>query len=416
MISSAVLTVVFTPGLLILFYGLKKMDKGRLIDLEDFIIPLGFVLGIFFFCVIHYSYTGTFIYFRSTTDKIFGFLGMNRTPGSLSAWIFNARWLSLSAIILFYSLLKLILAKKEMIKGIFDTMKLKMRPEILFILICNVSFICLAYLQLFRNQGTISDPYYFSQGIPIITLGLMSIVYKEYQLVISKNIVAHIGIGLLCLLIGYHFQSDLFFARLFYLLCAIIFLSAIAVKVGMFVRSGLSLIFLGSIVALGLILSHVPGFGPKYTPESVAYIDSKTQKTINLSSLKREYFLRSVEWFKLVNEIDPLRKTLMWYDRQDPYGRLFIDFCATSHIWQGGLINQQFPLINVPENDWTGPTHIAPQAGMEILIVTSYKEQKLTELSGTLKEKSLKFIITQNLKFNHSFAVFDVVKIKLVGI
>jgi hypothetical protein len=282
--------------------------------------------------------------------------------------------------------LKLILAKKELILNIIDTMKLKIRPENLFIIICNVSFICLAYLQLFRNQGTISDPYYFSQGIPIVTLGLISIFYKEYQVAISKSMVAHIGIGLLCLVIGYHFQSDLFFARLFYFLCAIIFLSAVLNKAGMIVRSGLSCIFLGSIVALSLILSHVPGFGPKYTLETLAYIDSKTQKTINLSSLKREYFLRSVEWFKLVNEIDPLRKTLMWYDRQDPYGKLFIDFCATSHIWQGGLI------------------------------LTSYKEQKLTELSGALRERGLKFIIIQNLKFNHGFAVFDVLKIKLLGI
>lgn len=184
----------------------------------------------------------------------------------------------------------------------------------------------------------------------------------------------------------------------------------------MSVRSGLSCIFFGSIVALSLILSHVPGFGPKYTPETLTYIDSKTQKTTNLSSLKREYFLRSVEWFNLVNGIDPLRKTLMWYDREDPYGKLFIDFCATSHIWQGGLINEQFPLINVPENDWTGPTHIAPKAGMEILILTSYKEEKLTELIGTLKERSLKFIIIENLKFNHGFAVFDVLKIKFVDI
>lgn len=210
MMSSAVLTVVFTPGFLILFYGLKRMEKGRLSGLEDVFIPIGFVLGILFFCIIHYSYTNTFIYFHSTIDKIFGFLDMNRTPGRVSAWIFKARWLGLSAIILFYSLLKLILAKKELIINIIDTMKLKFRPENLFIIICNINFMWLAYLQLFRNQGTISDPYYFSQGIPIVTLGLISIFYKEYQLPISKSMLAHIGVGLLCLLIGYHFQSDLF--------------------------------------------------------------------------------------------------------------------------------------------------------------------------------------------------------------
>jgi hypothetical protein len=179
-------------------------------------------------------------------------------------------------------------------------------------------------------------------------------------------------------------------------------------------RSGLSYIFWGSIIVLSLILTHIPGFGPKYTQEVLTYKDGTTQKIITLPSLKREYFLRSVEWFNLVNEIDPSRKTLMWYDSREPYGRLFIDFCSTSHIWQGGLINQQFPLVNVPKNDWSGPSHIDPEAGMEILVLSSFKDQKMTELSSTLGEKRLKFIILQSVKFNHSFAIFDVLKIKLL--
>jgi hypothetical protein len=349
-------------------------------------------------------------------NKALSFLDMDRTPGSVTAWVFKARWLSLSAIILLYSLLKAILVREELIHKIIDVMKFNIRPENVFLLMCNLSFVLLSYLQFFRNQGTISDPYYFSQGFPLITLGLISIFYKEYQVAISKTMVTYIGIGFMCLLVGYYFQSDLVYEWLFYLLCSIIYLSTFLNKTRIILRSGLSYIFWGSIIVLSLILSHVPGFGPKYTQEVLTYKDVKTHKIITLHSLKREYFLRSVEWFNLVNEIDPSRKTLMWYDSREAYGRLFIDFCATSHIWQGGLINQQFPLINVPKNDWTGPSHIDPETGMEILVLTSFKDQKLTELSSTLRGKSLKFIIIQSVKFNHSFATFDVLKIKLLRV
>lgn len=417
MMSSALLSIVFTPGFLILFYALKKWEKGRSFDFEDLIIPLGFIAGIVFFCVIHYYYTNTFIYFRSTINKALSFLDQDRTRGSVTAWVFNARWLSLSALILFYTLLKSILARERLFQKIIDAMKFNIRPENVFLLMCNLSLVLLSYLQFYRNQGTIADPYYFSQGFPLITLGILSIIYKEYQVVqFNKKMATYIGIGFICLIIGYKYQSDLVYARLFYLLCFIIYLSTILDKTRITLRSGLSYIFWGSIIVLSLILSHIPGFGPKYTQEVLTYKDVATQKTIALNSLKREYFLRSVEWFNLVNEIDPSRKTLMWYDIREPYGQLFIDFCATSHIWQGGLINQQFPLINVPKNDWTGPSHIDPEAGMEVLVLTSFRDKKMTELSSTLSEKRLKFIIIQNIKFDHSFATFDVLKIKLLRI
>ena len=414
MVSSALLSIIYTPGFLILFYALKKSEKGRLFDFEDIIIPLGFILGILFFCAIHYSYTNTFIYFRLTINKALLFLTQDRTRGGLTDWVFHARWLSFSALILFYTLLKLILAKERLFKGFIDAMKFNIRPENAFLLLCNLSLALLSYLQFYRNQGTLVDPYYFSQGFPLITLGIISIIYKEYQVVhFNKKKAIYIGIGIICLITGYRYKSDLAYARLFYLLCLIIYLTVIMDKIRITLRS--SLFWGGSLVVLSLILNHIPGFGPKDAHEVLTYNDVATHKEIALN-LKQEYLLRSVEWFKLVNEIDPSRKTLMWYDSREPYGQLFIDFCAISHIWQGGLINQQFPLINVPKNDWRGPSHIDPEAGMQILVLTSFRDKKMAELSSTLSEKRLKFEIIQNIKFDHSFATFDVLKIKLLRI
>ena len=417
MISSGLQSVIYIPGFVILFYALKKWDKNTFIGFEDLIIPAGFISGILFFCVIHYSYTNTFIYFHATINKALYFLGMDRTPGSVASWILNARWLSLSVLILFYSLLKSILARERLFHEIIEAMKFNIRPENVFLLICNMSLVLLSYLEIYRSQATISNPVYFNQGFPLITLGIIAIIYKEYHVVqLNKNMVSYCVIGVICLIIGCKYQSDLVYKILFLLLCSIIYISAILDKGRIILRSGLSHIFLGSIIVISLILSLVPGFELTYTNQVLTYRDVTTQKTITLNSLKREYFLRSVDWFRLVNKIDAKRKTLMWYDIREPHGQLFVDFCATSHLWQGGLINQQFPLIDVPKNNWWGPSHIDPEAGMEILVITNFKDQKLTKLSRTLRKKDLKFRIIKSVKFNHSFAIFDVLKIKLLRI
>jgi hypothetical protein len=80
------------------------------------------------------------------------------------------------------------------------------------------------------------------------------------------------------------------------------------------------------------------------------------------------------------------------------------------------LINQEFPLIDVPARDWRGPLHIVPEVGMEILILTGFRDTKMAELSKRLREKGLRFEIVQDIGFNHGFAKFDVLKIKLFHI
>jgi len=228
MISSALLSIVFTPGFFILFYALKKSEKGKYFEPEDLVIPLGILSGVLLFCLIHYFYTNTFIYFYSTIKKTMSFLDQDRTRGSVTEWVFTARWLILSIIILFYSLLKSILAREELIQKIIDVMKFNIRPESAFILMCNLSFILLSYLQFGRNQGTIVDPYYFSQGFPLITLGLISIIYKEYPVIqFNKNMIPYIGIGFIGLIIGYKYQLD--YAWLLLFLCVIIYFTTILI-------------------------------------------------------------------------------------------------------------------------------------------------------------------------------------------
>lgn len=415
MISSAILTIVFTPCFFFLFYALKKWERGRTFDFEDLIVPLGFIIGMLFFCIIHNSYAHHFVYFVNTIKKVLFFLHMDRTPGPPTAWISGARWLTFSGVILLYALLRAILAREGFFRGIIDAMRFKINPQNAFLLACNLSLVLLSYLQFYRQQGTISDPYYFSQCLPLITLGLVAIIHEEYQGVrFSRRMAPYIGVVFLGLVAGYKYQSDVACARLFYLLCLTIYLSVVLNRARMALRGILSCVFLGSSIALGLILSQVTGFLPRYTPEAWSYKDVATGRAMTVGSLKREYFLRTVEWFNLVNEMDPARETLMWYDDREPYGRLFTDFCAASHIWQGGLINQRFPLINIPDNGWRGPTHIVPQAGMEILVLTGRKDKKMAELSGTLGGKGLKFVVLQGVRFDHSFATFDVLKIRLL--
>lgn len=403
MLDSAFLSLMYWPGIVLLYIGLKKEKSSRIFYWADLNIVVGMLLTLLVFCILHYSYTGSMLFFSNTINKANSFLQMDRTSGPLL--ILEAPWLAPVSVVAIY--LGLFIFERFIY---FWKVKLLVPSELsksaLLSIVCAFGgVIGLSYLQLFRNQSTISDRYYFNHLIPAVALALTAVVYSHFGKLSDKTIKYIIVGGFIAIGLG-----GIFWSQIQPNVFIVVTIIGIIFLLSFLKYFNLSVIqkFLGLTVCFLLLLLQA-GLENNWNING-----QFSEKEWNISNIREETFKSAIQYRSLVSEIDPQGNTIMWYDAGEPLGIFFISFCAMTHYWQDRLINQRFPLVNVPDNGWRGPKHIRASPGQELLIVTNFKAEKLNQLRQNLLAENMSFVIKKEVVFNSALINFDVLKLELI--
>lgn len=103
-----------------------------------------------------------------------------------------------------------------------------------------------------------------------------------------------------------------------------------------------------------------------------------------------------------MNQEDPSRQRLLWYRLDERLGYVFRNFSAISHLWQGRLVNEQLPLVVVPEAHWSGPTSILPRAGDELILLSEEVDEMFEQAQRSMRRIGLSLEIVRPISLKTS--------------
>lgn len=429
MVSSAILSIVYLPALAILYFGLKRKRQGKFFGKEDFFVIAGFLGAMVLLSVAYHSYSGSWIFFKNTLDKMAVNLNMDRTPGNLR--FLDYGWMQPFRIVFFYFIIKIfesiflfirenwhskltVISKAK--KLIIDLPNNLSEGSVVLLSVLSAVGM-LTYLQVFKNQGTISDPFYYNQLLPLIALSLVAVAYLQFGEFSSQFIWFFLPVTVIALLLVRIGQSLIKsnIPTLYWLIAIALILSFFKKYKPNSKRRILFIIFGVSVVLMQAVMQDFWSANSQWAPHTLELKNPQTQKTVVLVP-GQDVFTIATQWLNTVNKIDPNRDAYIWYDISEPFGQIFRDCNAISHFWQERLINEQFPQIKVADTDWHGPRQIHAQVGQEVLIATSLKTDKLKKLAEILAEENMRFEIESEIEFAGGPLNFDVLKLKLLAL
>ncbi len=335
-VSTALLSMAYAPALAVLFFGKNRLNSGRfeLVHLKNSLFCiLGFFSCVLLLCAINFFYTGHFIYFSNTIVKAQHFLTIERAAAVISL---DWDWLALP-------LYGLAGALSIFVFGTFKSEDFFLfRKRILLLGIALITnFLFLGYLQLYRHQSAISDPYYFRQTLPLTFLTASGVFFAPWLNRISHSAFVKSSMAFLVLSFfafwyttTYH-QRGIFFHD-FTILRGAVFL-AIFFLVSM---AGQKLIPVGIMASFFFLFN--------LSPEATDHIHKTTHLSKLIPSRKLAHTM-AIQWVELMNRLDPERKAYLWYQRSA--NRHWVDLSAASHYWQGRLYNEKFPSVGLPTGE-----------------------------------------------------------------
>jgi len=359
-VSTAFLSLVLITVLGTLFIGKILQQTGRL-NLGEcvrsgILFLVGFLIGILLLGLLHYSYTGQFVYFGNTLQKAKYFLTIAPHP---KPFYLSNSWLIVPFIT---CLAGLVFVLKQRILRKMDFKEILRDRGLLMVLGLAVGLCTLAYVEFVKRTGTLSDPYYFNQTLPITFLAFsgMFFVYSEKVRLRIFTCIATFFAAASFLLFWWTTRptySPAAFANLYtfplyyYPLFFLLFLGIFALTNK---NSFSTVVFIG----LFLIINITP---PSYA--AIRHIEAIPS---------RRYALElTADWVDLMNQLDPERQAYLWYDRAGNEIQLQT-FAAASHYWQGRVYNESFPAVNVPMGEM-GIINPVDLKNKEVLVLTASK-------------------------------------------
>jgi hypothetical protein len=334
-VSTALLSIVYVVVLFVLYCGKKIQFTGKiksLFSISILFIPAGFISGVLLLCLIHYSYTGKFIYFYNTINKAVSFLETGRGAPSLN---FSLHWLAIPLFTLCQGVVYAIylLLKNKNVHSIFR------ERWFVFLGASITSLLVMSYLQVFKNQNTIQDFYYFNQTIPITFIAMSAIFYSPFAKCMDNKTFKILSAGFIFLgIIQFGYYSSMvsphsIFINKFSITTAIIWILCVCIT--LYVRNK-------SIYVISFVIGF---FILNISPEPSYRLLKSCNATEDVPNRKTAMYL-SIEWIKYMNKIDPQRKAYLWYDKRD--SRAYrVGLAASSHLWQGRIYNEFYPDCNV---------------------------------------------------------------------
>jgi len=435
-LSTAALSLIYGPILLLLYLSKRWRRRKALISVQLIFPIIGCLAGVLALCAIHWSYTGHLLYFANTLDKIWFFLHTNRRHQAMDNPISTAfmQFAHYIVIIGLYQLisacfvwkfswryhgdgvraaLKLPLA--EAFPALMSSVKftvISFNPswqealrqiDCLFPLLLLANIEILKYFEIHRQQETISNIFYFDQILPLFFLALASTIAPNLRTLPAKpsvksglrrTVVAGLATVLLIsvqLLIFKHTTAAtpmIQFALVRYI-PVVLLLAMLITPQPVKVLLILYIYFYSNIYFTSF-------FTP---PEPEMRVRTLTRHTT---------LLASEAWMRFVNVIDGERKTYLWYGRSERYAPLFISFSAVSHIWQGHVYNEDFPLLDKPMGEMgIIPLETLVKEHIPLLIMTESRTAYAAAVSA-FHRRHHSLVLRRQCRFYSGRIQFDV--------
>jgi hypothetical protein len=377
MISTVLLSVIYIPIIGVFYFLAARIEGTRDFKRLLFCSGAGFAVTFLGLCLLHFSYTDSFWYLANSVTKATQFMGVNRRH-NVSFWHGNP--FNILAFVL--GMLTLLDLLRRCVRQQHRGERFRLDYSIVLQLPNVLALIGMTAIEFGKDQELISNFGYFDHTIPLWFLALAGVFSEKLNslsLRLCGLLVMLLFLGGLAIL-WCKYSFDLTFPFIVFSDGATqIFVSTVKYSLLIwcsFVFGGLSLLF-----CRAPILSAV---APTLTvlfcnticmPRAGWYPIIPTESNFQRSLLTPEQNIEAtVEWLRLVNEIDPDRKALLWFSWfTDQYGPLYRQFSAASHFWQMRLVNQTFPKLRRPIAEADSRPATIPSTGT-ILIMSSKRD------------------------------------------
>ncbi len=368
-VSTAFLSSVYCVPLAVLYLGKRRLKDGRfqVTAVKNTLFPtLGFISGVLLLCATHFTYTGNFVYFQGTFDKVTRYLSTGRASSSIS---YAKDWLAIPIYTL-ASLAALCLHRRtrELVRGM---------P--LVIAMGSLSGLAmLIYLQVARNQASVSDPYYFSQTLPLTFVAMAGVLIRPWADGLSRKAFGRGAILLAALNLAWFWYSTITPRHTFFMAEARPW-TALLVAV---VMAGLILLrkpalALAAIASLVMMINRNPQLADELFPERGRTADVPTRQVA---------MQLSMDWLKMMERVDPERKGFLWYDSAgEKSPRVML--ASVSHFWQLRVYNEHYPQLDIQIGEH--PTIMPEQLVRQPLIVMSDDRTTLDQARRSLRDRGV---------------------------
>ena len=407
---------------------------------------LGCAGGMLALCLVHWSYTGHFLYFTNTLDKAFQFMHRNRAfhngnplpPAyyhlglfilattvfqlviSLRNWAADFAWLRERCLVSISTLLSRPVTSFIHFGGkvahagtaaIIDSqtppsMRLgtaALPVDVTFPLLLLAHLLIIEFLQDLKQQETLTNLFYLNQITPVLFLALASIIFP-YTRQLSRFALALI-IPVLVYAQGLCFQQ----ATAMRPTIPAILTPAIILTLM------LSLLTNDHRVRLAIILVFF-----LYTNLLLFSTDYLTDRQpVPAGGLTRAGVLAATErWMAFIDTIDVARHGYLWYNTGEAYGGLYASLSAASHQWQGHVYNEAYPQLDVP----IGEVGVVPSALLieeqRPLIILTADTRRYQEAADNFRRQHIALLLRHQQRFcsgNVRFTVYECVLRRNIG-
>ncbi len=404
LVSTAFLGSIYAPVLYLWIIGLWRKAK-RTISFPAVVMPIvGFLAGIMLLCCIHYSYTGVFIYFANTLQKARHIAGQNRLFG----------WPVTRGIFSSFALLPLLLIAYFPFVYVVRRFLLRQRLAFpwLYFLPNALAYALLLALQVVQHQETIRNICYFDHATPLVMLALAAVIHPFINR-ISRN--AYLVLTLLYIAaslkaytpdptsIAFGFFPIVPGINTYALLLFLVFTIAELLLWIFHYRQNTTALLTMVVILTQLVWSTL------YLPINAVFLNPNSTSASVCS--KTVAFNATVDWVRFIDQIDPRREAYLWYNSADAQaGTLCVSFSAASHLWQGRVLNEAFPKLDIPIGE-VGIVKVDKLLDENIpLLIYTTQPSELDEAQHRLGEKHLAFRVDRQYRFTSNHISFGVYK------
>jgi hypothetical protein len=329
-VSTALLSSVFGLPLALCAIGRQWIKKGKIEIPWLALSILGFCVGILSLGLAHYLYTGRFLYFSATLAKATSFLNVTRGPQHVN--VLRLEWLYLPLLACVALPMSLVTRESRNVPWGFE------KKLSILLWVMNVgALLPLVYLQYVKKQETLINCYYLDQVLPFTMYAIVGTLIHPAIRQLGKT-------------------RFMVFTVIFFLVCLGVF-AYTTCKPGVKAQWLTTLACVGLIAAVLLYCTSRKEAGwltifltlflwVNLSPEKIDRIWKYDGITPYCKS-RRQALETSFRWVAFVKKVDPGRSRFLWYNGNGER-TFFRGLSAASHLWQGRVLNECLPELDVP--------------------------------------------------------------------
>lgn len=350
------------------YYADKKLTS---IVLSGLVVAGGFFAAIAILAFLHHLLGFDWLFFKATLAKASAFLGQVRTSFSLWQSIIQPGPLWFFLFFGFSVLAGLALCYPA---------KRFNKSAGISLLMFATALLIYVFLQVCKNQETISNIYYINHLLPFVVFAVAAVVSPILEGLNNKQMAVWAIVCVYVALLPIVVFPAYFPAPVSWQKWCVFFIPVLAgVVVVWKAKNSWLLVFF-------LLVWGSANYCPRWVLE--AY---NQHLYLGKPLCSAELLNATAAWVETVKANDPARKYYLWYHSGNNW--LFRHMAASSHLWQGRVLNEEMPILNgkiiggVPGNI----------ENISQIMLLAENEQKLREAQQVLRQVQNKNFICEKM-------------------